>query len=282
MTEKVNYKGFRNALRRENMRKSTIDQYVNLLRKLPQELVSKDRLGDLNNYLKRKFKVSSRTIIIAAIRAYFKYYLNDKEAADGLESTGWRSSETQYFLEPSEIKRLLEVCENEFENLLVTIFLETGLRRSCLLEIKKQDISRKFIRIDKNYKGNKSKRDYNAGISDETYKRILKFCEENGITKGQRIFYEYVKDYGHRQIEDVADKLTYIIMDIGKRMGKPKLTPHKLRHVAGTYQYEAEKDLLKTMKMLGHTTPKSSMRYINTPETIRASLEKRKEKMGLK
>jgi integrase/recombinase XerC len=184
--------------------------------------------------------------------------------------------------------------------LIFDLFYETGIRRSILLEIRLKDIDfdKNVIYIDKDYVGNKAKKDYTVYVGEklkESLKNYIVMRErkdlfvtdllkyEIWIKKKKLAYYDRLFDFFFKRNGKLKpyiyqrDLLTKIFTRVGEKVGV-KLTPHIIRHTVGTESYKALKDILLVRDVLGQKTTKATERYTHGIDDVKKVYDKRFKK----
>ena len=146
-------------------------------------------------------------------------------------------------------------------NMIITLFLHTGVRLSELIniDIKDIDFKKNIIRIKG--KGNKERTVYIDKILRKKLKQYLNIRNKNkkviSITDALFISY-HGKRIGHRGIGDIC-RQAYSLMGLSEC----GYTTHTLRHTAATLIYKQTKDLFILKEFLGHAQLSSTEIYTN-------------------
>ncbi|MBS3133998.1 tyrosine-type recombinase/integrase [Candidatus Woesearchaeota archaeon] len=153
-----------------------------------------------------------------------------------------------------EIKKLIEVTQNEKHRLLIELLYSTGLRVSEAVKLKFDQINFEentlFVR---NGKGNK---DRLVIVSPEVIKKI-KLIEE---LNPERKFIFETQDNKHMCIAS-AQK---IVLRAGRKAKLNKrITPHMLRHSFATHLLENGVDIRYIQRLLGHQRLETTQIYTN-------------------
>ncbi len=273
MEENEKLKELQKLFSNYGLRKKTIFYYTFTLSKIGLDKI--DNLEYVKEYLKT-LPVSTRYLTISALRTYYKL-TNQMEKYLSLQQIKYRSNEKKRILSAEEIKKLLEACKSKEENLILRLFLATGIRRSVLINIKLGDITANGIYVRKSYEGNKAKRDYIAPIYDEKLREdLINYCKERKIKANEPIFKKFFEERKYKTPKEI--QLTNLVKEIGKRAGI-YVTPHILRHTFGTAFYIATKDVVRTKSVLGQTSISATERYVHIAEMFDEETKKKVERM---
>ena len=174
---------------------------------------------------------------------------------DGVKSMKITNHITPRFLSEAECKKLLDAC-NEWEYPIFYTFLNTGMRKSELLNIEWSDVDfnrRKIkIRVKDNWSPKTDERE--IPINNTLLKLLKKHREES--KKGSFVFHDGRGD----QIEN--NRLRKRIMSLTKKCGFPEVTKlHTLRHTFASHLVMKGIDLPTVKKLMGHSDIQTTMIY---------------------
>lgn len=151
-----------------------------------------------------------------------------------------------------EIIRIIQAASNIKHKAIIATIYSAGLRRSELIDLRKQDISfdRKIISI----RGAKGKKDRTSMLSETLFVMLIKYLEEY---KPNYWLFEGPsrKQYSATSIAKVIAKAS---TEAGLNM---RVTPHILRHSFATHLHEHGTDILHIQKLLGHDSSKTTEIY---------------------
>lgn len=236
-----------------------LDTFLNIIDKVSNQVDSFD-LEEFKGYLHSK-GLAKTTINrkISATKTYYDYLSrkgiithNPTENLDGLKVKNSRPD----YLTIAEANKLIRATEGQSEpfksrdRLILLLFVTTGLRREELRSIQIKDIGsdnmlrvlgkgdkERYVGLNKDVR--KSLNDY-LKVRDSNSDYL--FISRNGNQISKRALYDIVKKYVKKA------KLEY-----------KNISPHTLRHTAGTIIYGITKDIRAVQKQLGHSN-------INTTE----------------
>jgi site-specific recombinase XerD len=160
---------------------------------------------------------------------------------------------TPRFLRDYEIKQLLEAC-NEWEYPIFYAFLNTGMRKSELLNLTWDDVDfeRKKIKIIEKADWSPKTSERQIPLNDGLFK-VLKAL--GAKKRGKYVFH----DKG-QQIE--SNRLRKRLMSLTKRCGFPDVTKlHSLRHTFASHLVMKGVDLPTVKKLMGHADIDTTMIY---------------------
>jgi integrase len=184
------------------------------------------------------------------------------------------------YLEKDEIERLLANCIEPHLKLFVTLAINTGARKGALLDLQwpQVDFTNRIIYLNPEGRIQNNKRRAVVPMNQLLYDTLLKTktqreeaAEEERQKTGQIITpCAHVIAYRNGPIENVR---------IGFRMscqraGLKGVTPHTLRHTAGTLMALAGIDLFLIAKVLGHSVQKTTELYAHfQPSYLRGAVD---------
>lgn len=152
-------------------------------------------------------------------------------------------------------------------NTIITLFLNSGLRVSELINIDKEDIDFLHKQIQVVGKGNKERTVYLNKTCIDSIKRYLKTRED----KEKPLFINAnMKRFKIRGIEEICEKAFKLA-----GLEEYNYTVHTLRHTAATYLYKYTQDILLVKNFLGHKSIKSTEIYTHVmPETLKDAVNR--------
>jgi integrase/recombinase XerD len=221
------------------------------------------KLQDFYNFLASiSYKAdTSQLRNLMTIKSFYNYlYENERitiNPAKNIKQPKIEEKMPVYLSEKESIKLLESVDEmggyNKVRNYCIfTLLLNTGLRVSELvnIEIDKINFEEQFLLVKG--KGNKQR-----------------FVPLNSAC--MRVIDDYMKDRNHKEsnilfINTRGNPLTrHNVLELVKRhgeyIGKPNITPHKLRHTSATTWLTNGADIFNIKEILGHNDLRTTSRY---------------------
>lgn len=227
---------------------------------LDVNFVKSIELGDLYEYLtfmskEKSDKANTRARKVSALRALFNYLtfkqkILDKNPTVELE-TPKLSRRLPKYLTLDESVSLLNSIEGKFEKrdyLIITLFLNCGLRLSELININLKDIRDNTLTVIG--KGDKERFIHLNGVCLKAYNEYLSERNKlNNIKDKEALFLsERGTRIGKRTVEIMVKK--YIVL---AGLDPNKYSPHKLRHTAATLMHKyGGVDIRALQQVLGH------------------------------
>lgn len=230
------------------------------IKDLDVDFVKGIELNDLYEYLtflskSKSDKANTRARKVSALRALFNYLtfkqkLLDKNPTVELETPKLPKRLPKY-LTLDESVNLLHSIEGKFEKrdyLIITLFLNCGLRLSELININLKDIRGNTLTVIG--KGDKERFIHLNDVCIKAYKDYLK--ERSKLTnikdKDALFLSERGTRIGRRTVEMMVKK--YIMLS---GLDPNKYSPHKLRHTAATLMHKyGGVDIRALQQVLGH------------------------------
>lgn len=239
-------------------------------------------IDDYNAYL-ASLKTKSSTVQIDAYHALQKYskYLKAKGICSDdfveyidrpkfVESQETKDKRENGYLNKTEAKNLIMRCTERTgykrdksecwkvrDEVIIKIFLSTGIRCSALykMDVDNIDFNEKTISVLE--KGNKYRK---IGISDDTAATLMKWlgyrAEILGDTKESALI------ISERKKRMEAQSIRYIVKKLGSNISNKNIGPHKLRATFGTQLYNTTHDIYFVQQCMGHSNPKTTEIYI--------------------
>ncbi len=188
-------------------------------------------------------------------------------------------SKTRY-LEQDEIQRLLEGCVEAHVRLFVTLAINTGARKGALLDMKWEqvDFANRIVYLNPEGRAQTNKRraivpmnDVLFGVLVDAKKRQEKDAKERAEKTGAPVApCGHVVAYRNAPVVGIKTGFSQAC----RRAGIKGVTPHTLRHTAGTLMALAGIDLFLIAKVLGHSVQKTTELYAHfRPDYLRGAVD---------
>ncbi len=142
---------------------------------------------------------------------------------------------------------------------IVHIFLETGIRRTELTELKWENVS--TVNDELRLKYTKNRKNRTVYISNETQKYLNRL---NKITKGKRGDYIFINMDTREKLS--PNSITKKLERIKKKLDLPSyvsISCHKWRHTCATKMIDKNFNIIEVMKYLDHSDIRTTERYIH-------------------
>lgn len=168
------------------------------------------------------------------------------------------------WLTRDEVKLILDKCgktkRSSHLRLFILLALHTGQRKRAILELQwfQVDMENRIIHFNAPGRKQTSKKRTSVPINEELYK-ALKLARREANS-------EWVVGFLGRKTFDVRRAFTRLC----EACGLGKVTPHVLRHTAGTWMAQGGVDIWKISGILGHSTSKTTDLYLkHHPDYLR-------------
>jgi integrase/recombinase XerC len=231
--------------------------------------------------LEKKMAKSTVARKISAVKSLFKFLLKqqvvDSSPANLIE-TPKLDKKLPSFLKEDEIINLLNVIEFEDsffglrDKLLITLFYQTGVRLSEIIELKEDDVRLDDIKV----------------LGKRNKERIIPLSEKvkNLITEYRKIKHLefpnarcfFIGDKGNKMYEKfVYRKVNYYLSMVSS---KQKRSPHILRHTFATHMLNNGADLNAIKELLGHQNLSATQVYTHNSFEKLKSIHKQSHPRG--
>ena len=213
---------------------------------------------EINDYLLKLIRTkgispSQQNQRINAIKFYYEKVLGQDKELYYLERPRI-ARELPKVLAEEEVLAILNSISNIKHKAIIATIYSAGLRRSELINLRKQDVfyERKIIFI----RGSKGKKDRNSILSDYNSILLRKYLSED---KPNYWLFE-----GVNRNQYSATSIAKILKRAAIKAGLDKrVTPHMLRHSFATHLHEQGADIRYIQTLLGHGSSKTTEIYIH-------------------
>jgi len=254
---------YREYLQDEERSRATVEKYLRDVRVFLEyvgenQVLGKERIREYKEELRERYKISSANSMLAAVNSYLVF-------------AGWEEWKVKLF----KVQRVQysrpekEITEEDYEKLVRAARRQGDDRMSMLI----QTIGSTGIRISElKFITVESLRDgraeiYNKGkcrvvlLPVELTKVLRKFCREAGIVSGS----VFVTKHGNpMDRSNVSKKMKQLGREAG--VDTAKVFPHNFRHLFARIFYSIEKDVVRLMDLLGHSSIDTTRIYTMTTE----------------
>jgi len=210
-----------------------------------------------------KISYSQQNQRINAIKFYYEHVLGFRKE-NYLIDRPRKEFHLPKVISEKEIMAILKALSNlKHKTILATIY-SAGLRRSELINLRKQDLL-----LDKNLlfiKGGKGNKDRVTILSKQLKGVLMKYIEEE---KPNYWLFEGVnrKQYSATSIRNILN------FAVRKANINKKVTPHMLRHSFATHLLEQGTDLRFIQELLGHSSSKTTEIYTHVSNRSLAKIQ---------
>jgi len=238
-----------------------------ILQSIGPEKVEKYKAARRKDHLKRDGDVLVSPATVNRELACLKTLFNKAVEWGKLETNPIRrvkkfkeNNVREMILSAAEARRLIENA-SPFIRLVLTVALNTGMRRNEILSLKWNniDLFRRYIFVEDSKSGKSRKVPMNSAVIEalKDLPRVSEFVFFNPETK--------------THIKDISAGFSVA----REKAGLTGLRLHDLRHTAASKMIEAGVDLVTVSKILGHASIQMTMRYAHpTPENMQRAVER--------
>ena len=253
---------YQDYLRDEERSLATIEKYVRDVRRFMEHLgdgeLSRESVREYKQELKETYKITSANSMLAAVNSFLGF-----AGREDLKVKLLKVQKAVY----SRPER--EMTEKEYEGLVRTAKRLGDLRMSMLLQtigstgIRISEL--KFITVESLETGRAEI--YNKGKSRvvllpvELTRLLKKYCRKAGIRIGS-IF--ITRQGNPLDRSNVSKKMKQLARAAG--VDAAKVFPHNFRHLFARTFYNIEKDVVRLMDLLGHSSISTTRIYTMTTE----------------
>jgi integrase len=188
---------------------------------------------------------------------------NPFKAGDPLISIA-DEKQRERILTREEETRLLGACEGKAKHLrsIIIAALDTGCRQGELLKLKWRDIDFESRTIVIQAFNTKTMRERNLALTTRLYVELQKLWQASDQNPDALVF-------------GIQDNVKRSFQTVRKNAGLPDLRFHDLRHTAATRLVSLHMPLPEVGRVLGHTQPQTTYRYMNlTIDTAKRAAQK--------
>ena len=269
LTDTEAFEKFYHNCRIRNLRPATIQYYKESLHSI-QRITQKEFVDctqkDIERFItesKQIMKVTSINTRLRALRAFYNFLLKNNYIKSNpmknvkLLRDRHKTIET---LSNNEIELLIKTIRSKKsfvtirDEVILLIFLDTGIRLSELVGIEIQDVRDNLIIIRKT----KNSFERTVYISDITQEMIKKYLLIRGSLSTNKLFIN--QDNGELKPHSIQTRFSLY----GRQAGISKrVSPHTFRHTMAMRMIVAGVDAFTLMTLLGHTDITITKRYVN-------------------
>jgi integrase/recombinase XerD len=252
-------------LREQGLRESTIKGFTaKLSRYLKGEKTTHPTIQDSENFLKslHEWKKARNTINQYAYTLRFFHRMQGEELKVKRLST---NDKIPYYFTSEEIAKIFDVCDNlKHKAMLMTLFY-CMLRSSelCNLNIEDLDLKNLAIRIIDGKMG----KDALVPMNAETARMLSEYLELRPAITVNGASPVFITDYGRRW---EPSSLYRMFIEYKKRASitRPGGVHCFSRHSSASLLAKNNCDILTIQRLLRHSDPKTTMRYLHTNDEI--------------
>jgi len=252
--------GYLEKLERRRYSQNTVKTYLSYIKDFVVEMKGKDLKDitpdEINAYIlklirQKGISSSQQNQRINAIKFYYEKVLGQEKRFYTIERPK-KSRTLPKVLTEKEVLSVLKSLENIKHKAIIGTIYSSGLRRSELINLRKQDIvfeNRMLI-----IRGSKGKQDRTSVLSDSLAIVLKKYLEIHAPN--------YWLFEGPQRKQYSATSISKILDRAAQKAGiEKKVTPHMLRHSFATHLLEQGIDIRYIQTILGHSSTKTTEIY---------------------
>ncbi len=231
--------------------------------------------------LEKKMAKSTVARKISAVKSLFKFLLKQQivdSSPVNLIETPKLDKKLPSFLKEDEIINLINVIEFEDsffglrDKLLITLFYQTGVRLSEIIELKEDDVRMDDIKVL-----GKRNKERIIPLSGKVKNLITEYRKIKHL-EFPNIKYFFIGDKGNKMYEKfVYRKVNYYLSMVSS---KHKRSPHILRHTFATHMLNNGADLNAIKEILGHENLSATQVYTHNSFEKLKSIHKQSHPRG--
>ena len=267
-------------LKEEERSRATVEKYVRDVRKFEDYLhrcggegLDKESVLEYKQYLREHYKTTSVNSMLAAVNSFLEYIDRGECKVKLLKIQRVQFSDKEKELTEKDYARLVHTAERKGDirmSMLLQTIGSTGIRISELRFITVESLEHGRAEI---YNKGKSRV---ALLPAELMKVLKKYCRKMGIGKGSIFITRNGKPMDRSNISKKMKEL-------GREAGvdERKVFPHNFRHLFARIFYRIEKDVVRLMDLLGHSSINTTRIYtMTTEEQPRRQMSRMKMVLG--
>ena len=252
--------GYLKLLEQKRYSHNTIRTYRNYFRDFLQYFSDKeiDNLlpDEINDYIlsliiEKNISSSQQNQRINAIKFYYEKVLGKEKLGFSIDRPK-RERKLPGVLAPAEVQKIISSTANQKHKCILSLIYSAGLRRSEVLNLKKEDVdsSRMLIKV----KGGKGKKDRYTTLSEKVLELLRDYYKEYRPND-----YLFESPNGNQYS---ATSIQNILKKSARKAGiNKRVHIHMLRHSFATHLLEQGTNLRIIQQLLGHDSIKTTEIY---------------------
>ena len=252
-----------NYLEEEERSAATVEKYLRDVRAFLRYAgdaggINREMVREYKQSLKERYKISSANSMLAALNSFLEYLGRDewKVKLFKMQKVIYARQETE--LTGRDYERLVRTAQrngDEKMSMLLQTIGSTGIRISELRCITVESLETGRAEI---YNKGKSRL---ALLPVELARLLKKYCRKAGIKAGSI----FITKHGNPvDRSNISKKMKRLAREAG--VEEAKVFPHNLRHLFARTFYNLEKDVVRLMDLLGHSSINTTRIYTMTTE----------------
>jgi integrase/recombinase XerD len=268
-------------MRSKRYSESTIESYTKALvvffqffsQKSIEDISNQDVVVFNNEYVLRKhLSATYQSQFINALKLFYSILKKKKMDIEQLVRPN-KPHQLPKVISEQEVEAILNACENIKHRCMLSLIYSAGLRRSELLNMKKNDIDSKRMMISI-YKA-KGMKDRLVPLSPVVLAMLREYYQ---LYKPKEYLFE--GQYGGQYSSRSLDKVLKIASQ--KAGIKKNVNLHMLRHSYATHLLEGGTNLRHIQELLGHKSPKTTQIYTHVSTEQLGKIASPLDKLTLK
>ena len=258
---------FRRSLKRRNLSRHTVKNYMNSLGhfvmwiNVPIEIVSRKDIGAYIDHLMDKaLKPETINAHLNRIRQFYRYLIEQEQLGmvnpvQGIPKARVPKPLPKH-LQDRQVRAFLEVAKRPRDQAMFLLMLRCGLRVEEVAKLTLDVIEFRRRRIwVRDGKGGKDRMVY---VSNDALKALVDYLKIRPESKTRKVFLVEKGTYKDQPISvrGIQKRMEYY----AKKMNI-KISCHHLRHTMATQMLNADADLETIQDLLGHSSIRTTQRY---------------------
>ena len=267
-------------LKEEERSRATVEKYVRDVRKFEDYLhrcggegLDKESVLEYKQYLREHYKTTSVNSMLAAVNSFLEYIDRGECKVKLLKIQRVQFSDKEKELTEKDYARLVHTAERKGDirmSMLLQTIGSTGIRISELPFITVESLETGRADI---YNKGKSRI---ALLPAELVKILKSYCRKVGIRSGS-IF--ITRNGKLMDRSNISKRMKLLGREAG--VDERKVFPHNFRHLFARTFYRIEKDVVRLMDLLGHSSINTTRIYtMSTEEQPRRQMSRMRLVLG--
>ena len=267
-------------LKEEERSRATVEKYVRDVRKFEDYLhrcggegLDKESVLEYKQYLREHYKTTSVNSMLAAVNSFLEYIVRGECKVKLLKIQRVQFSDKEKELTEKDYARLVHTAERKGDirmSMLLQTIGSTGIRISELPFITVESLETGRADI---YNKGKSRI---ALLPAELVKILKSYCRKVGIRSGS-IF--ITRNGKLMDRSNISKRMKLLGREAG--VDTSKVFPHNFRHLFARIFYSIEKDVVRLMDLLGHSSINTTRIYtMSTEEQPRRQMSRMRLVLG--
>ncbi len=200
---------------------------------------------------KKKISISTQNSVINSIKFFYEQVLGQNRKKYWIDRPR-KEKKLPLIIGKDDVKRMIASTENLKHRCIIALLYSSGLRRSEVINLRKQDIDLERMQIF--VRGGKGKKDRVTLLGQEMCALLKEYYKE---FKPNYWVFE-----GPNRSKYSAESVRMVVKQAGEKakISQP-VTPHMLRHSFATHLMEEGTDTRYIQKLLGHSKLETTAIY---------------------